>query len=234
VGAARVVQARRDQPSAWLALRGLGLVLYAIALFYAVDQTHFSMKPPSDQLSLTEHGPRIARNALHIYAFNAAPIFLAAGLLRLVGYDLGSGFRFPWLSTSPSDFFRRWNYYFFEFANAAIFMPAVSRLRRWLPLWIAYIIGAYLSFCFGVWALGIVENLPSDYLGHHTIKDLTNPYDVRVHVVMWTMVIGAQLLLMPFRRWRHRWWSKLIGHLVTLALAIAGLLALFISQNRIY
>jgi len=113
--------------------------------------------------------------------------------------------------------------------------PVIRLIRAAYPTGLlTLIVGGYLSFSLGVWALGIIENLPSDYLGQKTLKDLTNPYDVRVHVVMWTMVIGAQLLLMPFRRWRHHWWSKLIGHVVSLALAIAGLLALFISQNRIY
>jgi hypothetical protein len=234
LGAARFLRSRRLIQSPRLSLRALLLGVYTIAVFYAMANTHFSVKSSWDALSAIEHGPRIARNAVHIYAYNAGGIFLAVTLLRLVGYDLGSGFNWPTLASSPGDFFRRWNYYFFEFCSAAIFLPIVSRLRRWLPLWLTYVIAAYACFALGVFALGIIGNVPGDYLGTQTLKALTNPWDLRAHLAMWSMAIGAQLLIMPLRRWRRSGWSRVFGNLGTWALVIAGLIALFVTQYHIY
>lgn len=234
LGASRFLRSRQVRQSPLLSLRALLLLLYAVVLYYVLANTHFSVKSRFEAFDLLEHGPRIFRNVCHIYAFNAAPIFMAVGLLRLLGYDLGSGFRWPTLASSPSDFFKRWNYYFFDFASIAIFVPIVSRLRRLVPLWLAYVVGAYASFALGVWLLGIVGNLPGDYKAHRAIKALTNIYDIKVHVTMWSMVIGAQLLLLPLRHLRRRRWWRPVGNVFTWGVAIAGLMSLFATQMRIY
>jgi hypothetical protein len=210
------------------------LGLCAIAAFYILNNTHFSAKSSSEAFSLIEHGPRVFRNGVHIYAYNCGSIFLAISLLRMAGYDLGSGFNWPVLSSSPSEFFRRWNYYFFDFANTVIFVPITSRLRRWVPLWLAYIFGAYASFALGVWVLDIMSRFPQTYLGIGTLQALTNLYDLRVHFVFWSMIIGAQLAIMPARRLRRHWWWRAVGHVGTWALAIAGLIWLFVTKNRLY
>jgi hypothetical protein len=234
IGAARMLKSRQVQQSPLLSLRALGLMCYAVAVFYALGHTHFSMKSTFEALQFAEHAPRIARNVLHIYAFNAAPILFAVSLFRAVGYDLGSGFRFWGLSTSPGDFFKRWNYYFFDFANVAVFMPLMSRLRRLLPVWLNYVVCVYASFALSVWFLGFVANLPGDYLAQAARRGVTNLYDLRVHLALWTMVIAGQLLLRPLRRFRRATWSKVLGNLFTWALALAGLIALFVTKNRIY
>lgn len=234
IGAARLLKSRQAEQTPWLSLRALGLMVYAVGVFYIIKVTHFSLKSSTDSLDLFEHGPRIFRNMLHIYAFNAAPVFLGVSVLRAVGYDLGSGFRFWAISSSPSDFFKRWNYYFFDFANVAVFMPLMSRLRRRLPVWLVYIICAYVSFALSVWVLGYVANLPGDYLAQGARKGLTNPYDIRVHLGLWTLTIAGQLLLLPLRRFQRTTWGKVFGNVYTWALAITGLTVLFVTKNTLY
>jgi hypothetical protein len=235
IGAARFVNSQKLAASPKLAARGLALGLYACVVFYALKHTHFSAKSTTDVLSLAEHGPRIARNIVHIYAYNAGNIFLAVAILRVLGYDLGSGFNWPTLSASPAEFFRRWNYYFFEFANRAIFLPLVSRLRRRrLPVWAAYGIGAYASFALGVWGLDHVSRLPASYLGISAYASFTNPHELRVHFAMWTLAISGQLLLLPLRRFQRRVWWRVVGNAYTWAVVLAGIVALFVTRNRLY
>jgi hypothetical protein len=234
IGAARLVRSWQPRHSAWRSVRALGLALYAIAAFYVLAHTHFSAKSFTEPLSLMEHGPRIFRNAVHIYVYNCGAIFMAISLFRMAGYDLGSGFNWPGLSSSPSDFFRRWNYYFFEFASTVIFMPITARLRRWMPLRLAYIFAAYASFALGVWVLDIVGRFPQSYLGIATLKALTNPHDLRIHFFFWTMIIAAQLVIMPARRLNRHWWWRVVGNAYTWAVAIAGLVWLFVTKNRLY
>jgi hypothetical protein len=234
IGAARFMRSWRTTHSAWFSVRAVLLGLHAIAAFWVLGHTHFAAMSSTDTFSLVVHGPRVFRNGLHIYAYNCGSIFLAISLCRVAGYELGSGFNWPGLSSSPSEFFRRWNYYFFDFASNVIFVPIVTRLRRWLPLWLTYAIGGYASFALGVWVLDILSRFPQSYLGLATLKALTNVYDLRVHLIFWSMIIAAQLLIMPARRLRRFWWWRAAGHIGTWGLAITGLMWLFISQNRLY
>ncbi len=234
IGAARFVRSWRATHSPWFPLRALLLGIYAIAAFWVLEHTHFAAMSSTDVFSLTEHGPRVFRNGVHIYAYNCGSIFLGISLLRVAGYELGSGFNWPGLASSPSEFFRRWNYYFFDFASNVIFVPLVTRLRRWLPMWIAYVIGGYASFALGVWVLDILSRFPQTYLGVGTLEALTNVHDLRVHFAFWSMIIVAQLLIMPARRLRHFWWWRAAGHVGTWGLAISGLVWLFVTQNRLY
>ncbi len=232
IGAARLLRSFSGTFSPWLPVRALLLGLCGIGAFWLIRNTHFAAMSSTDVFSLSEHGPRVFRNGVHIYAYNCSSIFLAVAMFRLGGYNLGSGFNWPGLSSSPSEFFRRWNYYFFDFANNVIFVPLASRLRRWLPLWLAYAIGGYASFALGVWVLDIISRLPQTPQG--TWAAFTNVHDLRVHLVFWTLIIGAQLLIMPARRLRRFWWWKAAGHLGTWGLAIGGLVWLFVTQNRLY
>lgn len=232
IGAGRLVRGWQRVPARWLPVRALLLGLSAIAAFYVLNRTHTLTKSLSEPFVLTLHGPWVFQNGVHIYVYNCGSIFLAISLLRMVGYDLGSGFNWPGLSSSPSDFFRRWNYYFFDFAHTVIFAPMTARLRRSVPLWLAYVLAAYASFALGVWLLDILSRMPQTLGG--TLKALTDASDLRVHLVMWSVVIGAQLAVLPFKRFRRRPWWRAAGHVGTWSLAIAGLLWLFVTQSRLY
>lgn len=234
IGAGRFVRSWQTGDSGRRALRALALGLYAIGGFLVIKYTHYSVKSSIDTLSLSEHGPRIARNGLRIYAYNATAIFFAIPMLRLLGYDLGSGFRFPLLASSFADVYRRWNYYFFEFASSIFYLPLVSRLRRWLPLSLSYAVAGYASFFCGLWLLERVSRLPSSKYGTELFTQLADWRGLLTYAAVWSLIIWPQVLLAPARRWRRFWWWRAAGRVAAVGLGVAILVVLFSLQLTLY
>lgn len=52
------------------------------------------------------------------------------GLMRLCGWDTPERYRFPFLATSPKDFWRRWNVWLGRWAFLYVFVPVAKRLGR--------------------------------------------------------------------------------------------------------
>jgi len=236
IGARAFVQSRQRRQTPRLALDALGLGLYGVACLLVIMHTHYAIKPPHEALSFAHHAPRVLRNAVRIYAINAAPIFCAVALLRLLGHHLGSGFRFPLLATSFSDLYRRWNYYFYEFVSSIFYLPLVSRLRRWLPLRVAYILAGYPSILLGVWALDNVtfQLAISGRNAETLVRQVTDWRDLLAHAGIWSLIILPPVAFAAFRRFRKQLWWRVGSVTLTLAAAMGMVTALFYLGVTMY
>jgi hypothetical protein len=235
VGAARLIRSRREEASYRLPLTALGLALLGIAGCAALRYTGYHVKGGFADLSLRAHGPTIAENVVHLYAVNATAIFVVVPMYRLLGYDLGSGFRFPFLATSFAEFYRRWNYYYFEYVSTIFYQPLVSWLRRRLPLKAAYVLAGYPSFLLGAWALDkIFLQLPASRSLAEVFSVARNWQELGLYFAVWTLVIGSQLLLGPIRSLRRFWWWRLLGWLVTVGTVLTAVTLLYVYQLTIY
>ncbi len=227
IGAARFISSWQTVRAPRLGPRGLLLGLYGMLGFFAIQYTHYAIKNPSDAFPIAQDPGLILRNGLRIYAFNATTIFCAVAQLRLLGYDLGSGFRFPFLSSSVAEFYRRWNYYFFEFSTSIFYLPISSKLRRWLPTRLAYVLASYPSVLLGVWALDkIFYQIPLGRWGAALWVQVRDWNGLAPYVFMWSLIILPQVLLAPLRRLRRFVWWRVVARVATLSLAV-GLLTLF-------
>lgn len=227
IGAARFIGSWQKYRAPKLALSGLALGLYGLLGFFAIQYTHYAIKNPSDAFPLPQDAWLIGQNALRIYAFNATIIFCAVAQLRLLGYELGSGFRFPFLSSSVSEFYRRWNYYFFEYSTSIFYLPLSARLRRWMPVWLAYVLAGYPSILLGVWALdNVFAQLPLGLYGKQMFDQLTDWRELAAYFFVWSLIILPQVALTPLRRLRRFAFWRIGGRIMTIGLAV-GILGLF-------
>ena len=186
-----------------LALRGLGLGVLGIALFLWMRKLPYIQPPRPDAIRVDYGVPAWlvpAYNVGAIYASNASAIFCAVGLFRLLGFDLGSGFNFPFASRSFAEFFRRWNYYIYELVRALFFFPLLGRLRNWLPEKVALAVSSYLAIFFGTFGLNAV--VVPVALEPNPVLSLQRTFQadfIGFHALYWTGIILPQLLPRP--RW---------------------------------
>jgi hypothetical protein len=141
-----------------------------------------------------------ANNALYAYIVNASCIFIAVGLFRAFGYNLGSGFRYPLASRSFSEFFRRWNYYIYDAVMSLFFFPLVGRFRRWMPLALAAILGAYLAIflgSFGLTSVLVPFGIAKDAFA--TVLRLASPEHVLFYGIYWSAIVLPQLGRLAFK-----------------------------------
>jgi hypothetical protein len=87
------------------------------------------------------------------YVAIAARLFLLVANLRLLGFDVASGFRRPFLARNFVDLWRRWNHYVRDAAMVLFFFPALGALRRKLSPSLAQAGAVLASFA----ALIVVE-----------------------------------------------------------------------------
>jgi hypothetical protein len=224
IGAARLINSRTAY-SPRVTLRALGLGLYAVACLFALKHTHYGLRGSGEVFHALRFGWRLINNAVLIYGVNASGIFCAVALFRLLGHDLGSGFRFPLLASSFSDLYRRWNYYFYEFVSTVFHLPLFTSLRRRLPFWVAYVVASYLSVLLGVWmADNLTFQLAVGGFGHVVWRQLTDGQDLLAHLAIWSLIILPQVALSRFRRMRNKVWWRVCAHVLTLT-ACAAVLA---------
>jgi hypothetical protein len=210
--------------TAW---RGLALGLYGTLGFLIIQYTSYTIKNPGDSFPRLQDALNVGENLLRLYAFNATVIFCAVAQLRLLGYDLGSGYRWPLLSSSVADFYRRWNYYFFEFSSSIYYLPIVSWLRRHVPMAVAHVVGGYLSILLGVWAL---DNLFSLYTyGAHAnmvVQQLKEWHELAAYGLVWSMILLPPALLARFRGLKRSTAWRIAGRVAT-AIAMVGVYVVF-------
>lgn len=236
IGAARFISSGGALRTPRLALRGLLLGLYCLPGYFALQYFHYSIKNPSDDFPLAQDPWLITQNALYIYAINATIVFAAVSQLRLLGYDLGSGFNFPLLSRSMAEFYRRWNYYFFEFASSIFYWPLATRLRRWMPLWLAYILAGYPSILLGVWTLdNVFAQFPQGPYGQAMLQQVTDWRKLLGYASVWSLIILPQAILAsPLRKVRRFAWWRRISWALTLGLCVSVLVLLFVLGVTVF
>jgi hypothetical protein len=235
IGVRRLLDSWRDRPDARVAARGLALGLYGMLGYWVIHNTFYALKSPPAPFSVVNHGPQILTNALRVYAFNATNIFCAVALLRLVGFDVGSGFRYPLLSSSIADGFRRWNYYFFEFATSILYLPLVAWLRRAMPLRLAYVLAGYPSVLIGVWAIyNIFGTWPFGRYGVQMGYAIKDWHALLGYIGVWSLIMLPQALFAPFRRLRGARWWRVVSHVLTFATGAFLATYCFVSGITLY
>jgi hypothetical protein len=235
IGAKRFTESQRPLFTPRLAISALGLGLYGALLQWLVKDLDYMVKVQEISLWDVQHLPRLINNALLIYCVNAAQIFCAVAVFRLLGYGLGSGFRFPLFASSINDGFHRWNYYYYEFVSTVLYLPLASKLRRWMPLWLAYILAGYPSILLGVWAFdNIAFQVAFGWNSTPLRNELSNWREFVGYLAVWTVIILPHVALAPLRRFRKHLWWRIAGHVLTIACGTAALVALYYLRVSIY
>lgn len=235
IGVRRMLDSYRGSADARVALRGLALGVYGLLGCWVMQSTTYSIMSRTGHFNWVSDGPLIVQNGVRVYAFNATIIFCAVALLRLVGFDLGSGFRYPVLATSVADVFRRWNYYLFEYSSSVFYMPLVERLRRVMPLRVAYVLAGYLSIFLGVWFLFNVQTTwPYGRYGGETwtaVKDVRNLIG---YVGVWSLIMLPQAAIAPLRRVRMGRAGRVLASAMTMLIAVGVATYCYIQRITIY
>ncbi|MEN9797518.1 MAG: hypothetical protein RL653_1214 [Pseudomonadota bacterium] len=125
----------------------------------------------------------------------ARGIFAAVALFRLMGFDLASGFKAPFLATSYADFFRRWNHYVRDTVSEAFFVPLYARLSARVHPRAAAVLAGYGAILVGILLMSealvpVVGGMPLRAITTWTL----HPVRLGVLALFWTLVVVPEAL----------------------------------------
>jgi len=175
-------------------LLGVGLALLAMAL------TPLQVWVAN----LPVQGEALPVRAVHLVLLTwlqyARGIFAAVALLRLMGFDLASGFRAPFLATSYADFFRRWNHYVRDTVAEAFFLPFFARLSARLPARVAAVLAGYGAILVGVLLLSeLLVPLATGMRPEAVTAWVMHPVRLGVLLTFWSLVVLPEALGLRLR-----------------------------------
>jgi hypothetical protein len=163
--------------------RGLALGLYGAALSVAAALL-VRNRPDSSEVAqfvvdLTRH-----------YCVAASQIFVAVSLFRLLGFDLSSGYRAPFLAWSFADFFRRWNHYVRDAVLSLFYYPLLGSLRGRLPRRAATVVAALLAIAAGsLLANDLLVPLATNPNPASVLGRAAHPVRLAALVVYWCAIV---------------------------------------------
>lgn len=177
-----------------LVARAAGLAGYAIAVALAAwalgRAAHHAHHPAL----------RFAIRFGHFYAHVTLAIFTAIAVFRLLGFDLPSGFRTPFLSRSFAEFFRRFNYYVRDAVLSIFYFPLLGRLRHSLSPRAATIVSAYVAIIAGSFLLhDLLVPMATAIQPLSTLRYYLDPVRVFGMVGLWTLIIVPTAGIAPRR-----------------------------------
>lgn len=157
--------------------------------------------------ALAEAAPRIAPRPLALavelcafYARATYPIFTAVAMFRLLGFELPSGFRAPFLSRSFAEFFRRYNTYVRDAVLSLFYFPLLGRLRHRLPPRAASVVSAYAAIAVGSFVLhDLLIPMSTTIEPGSTVGTYLDPVRVAGFVTLWTLIIVPTAGIAPRR-----------------------------------
>jgi len=79
------------------------------------------------------------------YAAHSGLASIHIGLMRQAGWTVPERYQYPFLATSPMDFWRRWNTYIRAWLEAYVFLPLARRAARATPRRSAQVIAAFVT-----------------------------------------------------------------------------------------
>src|SRR5262249_36632915 len=120
---------------------------------------------------------------------------------RLLGFDLPSGFRRPFLSQSFGEFFRSFNHYVRDAVLSLFYFPMLGHLRHHARPRIATIGAASASIVIGSFLLHdllVPFAISVDPVG--TFESYLDPVRIGSMFVLWTLIIVPNAGIAPRRR----------------------------------
>ncbi len=135
------------------------------------------------------------------YAHVTYTIFLAVAVYRLLGFELPSGFRRPFLSQSFGEFFRSFNHYVRDAVLSLFYFPMLGHLRHHARPRIATIGAAYTSIVIGAFLLHdllVPFAISVDPVG--TFAFYLDPVRIGSMFALWTLIIVPNAGIAPRRR----------------------------------
>jgi hypothetical protein len=164
--------------------RGVLLGVYAMALGVGtVPFRHWVARP---------HSPLVAIPAeiVAVYFAFGKTIFIAVSLFRLMGFDISSGMRQPFLATSFADYFSRFNHYVRDAVLSLFFIPLFVSLRRRMSPRVAAVIAGYVSIVVGSFLLNQLLVPVSTSLDWRTaLKTELDPSTLLVMALYWSAIV---------------------------------------------
>jgi hypothetical protein len=94
---------------------------------YVRDGRAFAWLPASASVTLLLYG--VLRFST-VYAAHSGLASIHVGLMRQIGWAVPERYRYPFLATSPMDFWRRWNTYVRVWLEAYVFFPLARNIAR--------------------------------------------------------------------------------------------------------
>jgi hypothetical protein len=134
------------------------------------------------------------------YAHLTYTIFLAVAVYRLLGFELPSGFRWPFLSRSFGEFFRSFNHYVRDAVLSLFYFPMLGHLRHHARPRIASIGAAYTSIVIGSFLLhDVLVPLAISVEPAATTAFYLDPVRVASLLALWTLIIVPNAGIAPRR-----------------------------------
>ncbi|HEY3356636.1 MAG TPA: hypothetical protein VGQ83_25520 [Polyangia bacterium] len=131
-----------------------------------------------------------ARRFLLYYAGAGGHIFVAIAAFRSLGVDLPSGFKWPFLSRSFAEFFRRWNHYVRDAVLSLFYFPFLGVLRHWMPRRAAEIVAPYLAILCGSFVLNdLLVPLTTSADPLRALARAANPVHLTLQFLFWSAII---------------------------------------------
>lgn len=173
--------------------RGAALAAYALALAVIAHQIE----------RVAGHGEPVhtAARFAAFYARAAHAILLAVAAFRLLGYGLRPGFRWPFLSRSFAELFRRFNHYVRDAVVDLFYMPLLGHLRRRLPRRWASILAAFAAIAIGSLVLQdllVPCAITLDPIA--TVHELLRPRRILPMIALWALIVIPNAGIIPRRR----------------------------------
>ncbi|HEX3758943.1 MAG TPA: hypothetical protein VHW23_09565 [Kofleriaceae bacterium] len=135
------------------------------------------------------------------YAHLTYTIFLAVAVYRLLGFELPSGYRWPFLSRSFGEFFRSFNHYVRDAVLSLFYFPMLGHLRHRARPRVATIMAAYASILIGSFLLHdllVPFAISVEPVG--TFAFYLDPVRVGSMLALWTLIIIPNAGIAPRRR----------------------------------
>jgi hypothetical protein len=135
------------------------------------------------------------------YAHLTYTIFLAVAVYRLLGFELPSGFRRPFLSRSFGEFFRSFNHYVRDAVLSLFYFPMLGHLRNHARPRIATIGAAYTSIVIGSFLLhDLLVPFAISVEPAGTFAFYLDPVRIGSMFALWTLIIIPNAGIAPRRR----------------------------------
>ena len=135
---------------------------------------------------------------LEFYARVTYTIFLAVAVFRLLGFNLPSGYRQPFLSRSFAEFFRRFNFYVRDAVLSLFYFPLLGNLRHHARPRVASIASAYLGILIGSFMLhDLLIPMATTIEPMSQVDYYLDPVRVGSMFLLWSLIIWPNAGIAP-------------------------------------